>query len=54
MFRDVDLIRLVYFMCSTLVSPHDFKNDVACMFRLMAERTTDVTSVPRLFRLIAS
>ena len=53
MFRGVDLIRLIYFMCSTLVLPHGFKNDVACLFRLMAERPTDVTSVARLFRLMA-
>ena len=30
-----------------------YKNDVTCLFRLMAERTTDVTSVARLFRLMA-
>ena len=39
MFRDVDLIRLVYFICSTLVSVHGLKNEVyscvASLFRFM-------------------
>ena len=49
MFRDVDLIRLVYFICSTLVSVHGLKNEIySCvvrLFRLMAKRMTNITCV---------